>query len=109
MTKFALNERFIVEAYKTDKSLQAKVQSGFATVAQKTALKGLKVLVRTTLSDGREVPAGSIVYIKEQLLHNQPWATAPLDCESIKGQFIVVEKNFIDFVEIVEGSLRVTN
>lgn len=107
--KFALNDRFILEAYKTDKSLQAKVSSGFATVAQKTALKGLKVLVGTTLSDGREVPAGAIAYIKEQFLHNQPWATAALDCESIKGQFIVVEKNFIDFIEIVEGSLRFTD
>ena len=98
MNQFSLNNRLIVEAYKTDKSLRANVSSGFATIAQKSALKGLTVLVGTTLSDGRMVPAGSTAYIREEILHTAPWAKQPMDCETIKGQFFVVELTYVDFI-----------
>lgn len=100
MRQFSLNNRVIVEAYKTDKSLRANVSSGFATIAQKSALKGLKVLVSTTLSDGREIPAGSTAYIREEILHTAAWAKTPMDCESIEGQFFVIDAAFVEFVRV---------
>lgn len=100
MTQFSLNNRIIVEAYKTDKSLRANVSSGFATIAQKTALKGLTILVGTTLTDGRVIPAGAVAYIREEILHTAAWAQKALECDTIKTPFLVVEMNFVDFISL---------
>lgn len=102
MNQFSLNNRLVVETYKTDKSLRANVSNGFATIAQKSGLKGLRVLIGTTLSDGRHIPAGSTAYIKEELLHTATWASKPLEADTIPVPFLVVEMSVVDFVNIPE-------
>lgn len=98
MIQFSLNNRLVVEAYKTDKSLKATVSNGFAMVQQKVALVGLTVLIGTKLSDGRFVPAGATAYIREQLLHTQPWAQTHLQCDTIDKPFIIVDCTHVEFV-----------
>lgn len=94
-------ERFILEPYKTDKSLKAENKNGFATIAQKNNLFGLKVLVATSYA-GKDVPAGSTAFIREEMLHTHPWGTKTLKAEGIEGAFIIVEPSFIEFVETAE-------
>lgn len=99
MSQFSLNNRIIVEAFKNDKSLRAaNAASGFATIAQKSGLKGLRVLIGTTLTDGREIPAGSTAFVREEILHNAPWAKVAMDCEAIPAPFFIVEMTYVDFI-----------
>lgn len=96
------NARFILEPHKTDKSLTAKVNHGWAQVSQKINLIGLTVKVDTTFAE-KEVKAGSKAYIREEFLHTQPWASKVLEAAGIEGQFIIVEPNFVEFVDAVEA------
>lgn len=98
MSQFSLNNRLIVEVYKTDKSLRAEVKNGFAMVDQKVTLKGLRILMPATLANGKEVPAGSIAYIKEEILHNAPWAKTPLKADTMSEQFLVIDASVVDFI-----------
>lgn len=93
----SFNNRLVVETYQKQ-GLQSKVSNGFAFVEQKVTVKGLTVLVDAKLADGTYVPRGSIAYIKEESLHTQPWAQKIYECDFIKGQFIVVDMTFVDFI-----------
>lgn len=98
MPQFSLNNRFVLEVYKTDKSLKAKVSNGFASLVQKTGLVGLTLLVEAKLPDGRIVPKGYKAYIRENVLHTNAWGTTALECDGIPIPFILVEGTYIDFV-----------
>lgn len=98
MEAVSVNNRLILEAYVSDRSLRANVSNGFAKLDQKIAVKGLRVLIPATLSNGTHVPAGSMAYIREELLHTQPWATKNYECDTIKGKFIIVDQQHIEFI-----------
>jgi hypothetical protein len=102
MNQFSLNNRLIVEAYKTDGTIKANVQSGFATIAQKVQLKGLRLLVDAFVtvnsSEPMHVPAGSKVYIREEYLYTQPWAKKVFECDTLSEKFIVVEAAHVEFI-----------
>src|ERR1700722_9203554 len=93
---FSVNNRLILEAY-VKEGLKPRIQGGIATPGQRDGMKGLRVLMGTTLSDGRQIPKGSTAYIREEILHNHPWASKPLSCETIPGKFIVVELSYIEY------------
>lgn len=95
---FSLNNRLVIEAYKTDRSLQGKVSHGFATIAQKTGLKGLEVLMDTTLVNGTRIRAGSKAYIREEILHTAPWAQHPLECDTLTRPFMIVDASMVEFI-----------
>jgi hypothetical protein len=59
----SFNNKLILEAYKHSE-VKAEIRSGWASVSQKSSLKGLKILVQATLLDGTVVPAGSTDLIK---------------------------------------------
>jgi hypothetical protein len=101
--KVSLNNRFIVEQY-VKSGLIAKISGGIATPGQRDGLKGLKVLVDATVSSPnfyQRIPAGSIVYIKEEALHSHPAFSKPLTADGIEGKFLIVDLSFIEFVDIV--------
>lgn len=112
MNMFSLNNRFVVEAYFTDRSLKAKETNGFALIQQKVELKGLRLLVparienllSTTANGGpltsNIIPAGSTIFIREELLHSQPWAKKILESESVEGKFIIVDMANVEFVKL---------
>lgn len=95
---FSVNNRLVLEQY-VKEGLKAKVQGGIATPGQRDGLKPLKVLISTTLSDGRHVPQGSLAYIREEILHTHPWASKPLTCDTLPGKFMIVELNYVEFID----------
>lgn len=93
----SLNNRFILEKY-TKEGLRADhSQKGFAMIAQKTSLKGLKLLVdcQTEKSLYRK---GMTAFVKEEILHTAPWASKIWECPGIEGQFIIVDISHVEFV-----------
>jgi hypothetical protein len=99
---FSVNNRLILESYKTDRALRSTNSSGFAVVQQKVALKGLKLLVDARISVGDsmyDLPKGSTAYIREEYLHNAQWATKILENEEIEGPFIIVDLVNVEFVK----------
>ena len=114
MAKFSFNNRFIVEPYFSDRTLKATQGAGFALVAQKVNLKGLTLLVDVHLFDNQFIeagldglktthpfliPKGSKIYVREEFLYTQPWAKNLMECDSIEGKFIIVDKQFVEMIE----------
>ena len=102
--KYSLNNRLIVEPY-VKEGLKSKISGGIATPGQRDGLKGLKVLVGAVLTypDAKEeLPAGSIAYIREEVLHTHSWASKPLTSEGIEGKFLIVDLSFVEFIDIPE-------
>lgn len=94
--------KFIVEPYHSDRAIKMTTGSGFAMIAQKVSLKGLKLLVDACiLENGHEVwfNAGSVIYFREELLHTQPWAKSQMECEGIEGKFLIVDRQFMEMAE----------
>jgi hypothetical protein len=99
--KFSVNNRLVLEEY-VKSGLRSEVKNGIATPGQRDGLKGLKVLMRAVLSlpDGpREIPAGTIAYIKEVTLHTFEWASKPFTCATISGKFLLVDLQFVEFFD----------
>lgn len=99
----SFNGKLILEVYK-QAELKAEIKSGWATLSQKACLKGLKTLVEAKLADGSIIPAGSVVYIKEETLHTAPWAKIRLKNETLPSEFILANINEVEYVEILEES-----
>ena len=94
----SLNNRLLIEVYKKGE-LRSKVTNGFATIDQKSTLKGLRVLVEGKLNDGTIIRRDSIAYIREEVLHTQAWAQKSLECEFIPQPFLIVDALFIEFID----------
>ena len=73
----SVNNRLILEPY-VKEGLKAKVTGGIAMPGQRDGLKGLKLVVAAYMPDGKVMPAGSIAYIREEVLYNHPWSTKVL-------------------------------
>jgi hypothetical protein len=99
---FSVNNRFIVEPY-IKEALRKEVIGGVATPGQRDGMKGLKTLMPTKLLDGREIPIGSTVYIREETLHSQPWAAKQFTSDTLKTKFIVVDFAYVEFITTPDG------
>lgn len=99
---FSLNNRLILEPY-VKEALRREVIGGIATPGQRDGMKGLKTLMPTRLTDGREIPAGSIAYIREETLHSQPWATKHFSSDTLPTKFIVVDLTYVEFISTPDG------
>jgi hypothetical protein len=103
---FSINNRLVVEQY-IKEGLKAKVSGGIATPGQRDGLKGLKVLMDAHITFSNyevKVPVGSIVYIREEVLHTHPWASKPLTCETLPCKFMLVDLTYVEFIDINENS-----
>ena len=90
--------KLVLEAY-VHKGIESEQRSGWVTPGQKNKLKGLKVLIQVNLQDGTTIPVGSTAYIKEELLHTQPWAKNKLKSDTLPGEFIVVTMNEVEYID----------
>lgn len=96
----SINNRLIVEPY-VKEAMKAELKHGFAFIEQKTKLKGLKLLIAARVTIGTQIVCfakGSTVYIKEELLHTQPWAQKVLECPEVEGPFIIVDLTYVELV-----------
>ena len=101
-----LNNRLILEQY-IKEGLRAKIQGGIATPGQRDGLKGLKVLVDAVITvDGNSdtIPAGSIAYIREEVLHTHQWASKVFNCDKIPEKFMIVELTYVEFFDLKENN-----
>lgn len=96
--KRTLNNKFVTEQY-VKEGLKAKISGGIATPGQRDGLKGLRTLMTTYLSDGTYIPEGATLYIKEEVLHTHAWASKPLSCDAIPEKFLIVELQFVEFID----------
>jgi hypothetical protein len=94
---FSFGTKLVVEAY-VKEALRSKEVNGFARLDQKDSLKGLKVLVSARLPNGIFVPKGSLAYIREELLHAQPWAQKTFKSDALEVPFLMVETAYVDFI-----------
>lgn len=99
MSTYSINNKLVVEAYDKDAQLRSTIKNGIAVIEQTILLKGLKVFVSTKLSDGTYIEAGSMVYIKEKLLHESPWAKVKLRCDTFSGEFMIIDSQYVEFIE----------
>ena len=117
MNLLSINNKFVVAPYVSDgiiKDASTGGKAAFARIQQKVAIVGLRLLV-DVLYDGlgawkmgdsvqgsSEIPkmisAGSIIYIREEYLHTQTWAKQLLESDAIEGKFIIVDKQFVEFI-----------
>jgi hypothetical protein len=98
---FSVNNRLILETY-TQKALEPKRLGGIATPGQKDGVKGLRVLMDATISDGRKIPKGSLAYIKEEVLYNHSTTIfKSLTCDTMINSFMIVDQQYIEFFDAI--------
>ena len=100
---FSLNNRLVLEEY-VKEGLKSKVMGGIATPGQRDGIKKLKILASTKLPNGQEVDAGSYAFIREEALHTQAWASKFFTTENIPGKFMLVDLQWVEFIETVTNS-----
>lgn len=95
---FSLNNKLVLEEY-IKEGLKAQMVAGIATPGQRDGIKKLKVLVGTRLADGRDIPAGSYAYLREEALHTQAWSSKLFTTSGIVGKFMIVDLPWVEFIE----------
>lgn len=99
----SMNNRLVVEPYLSDRAIKLSQNgSGFAMIQQKVSLVGLKVLMDARLQYHSEtvfVSAGSTVFVREELLHSQPWAKQLLESKAVEGKFMIVDISHVEFID----------
>ena len=98
----SFNNKLILEAYK-HQEIRPEGNKGWVQASQKNNLKGLRVLIQATLSDGTVVPAGSMAYIREEFLHTSPAAKNKLKSDTLSGEFILVTMSEVEYLDPPEG------
>jgi hypothetical protein len=93
----SFNGKLVLEAYQP-KGLQEEKKSGWVTVSQKGRLESLKVLVDAKLTDGTTILAGSIVYIREEVLHSAPWAKNRFKNNLLTEEFILANIGDVEYI-----------
>ena len=87
-----VNNNLILQPYKGKNKLEARVNSGFATVKQKDTLVGLVLLADGRVVIGKdmlEVKKGQTVYFSEEVLYAHDWAKKTYNIEGSEERFII--------------------
>jgi hypothetical protein len=93
------NQVIICEPYSGSKGLRTKISSGLASVEQKTGVIGLKVLKDAIIDENLKIAAGSVVFIKEEILSTHPFYTTKHSCKGFKGEFVLANFAHVQFIE----------
>lgn len=90
----AVNNKLILEPYKSKGKVEAQVTSGFASIKQKSTLIGLKLLADGKVSIGKDmvdVKKGQMVFFPEEILHSHEWSKKTFNLEGSEEKFIIAE------------------
>lgn len=93
------NNNILVEPYKSDRALKPKTTSGFATVAQKSNLVGLRVIVGNSMAK-----KDWTAYFKEEDLHTMAWAKTVFNCADVGQPFIIADQRYIVMLDAGENN-----
>ena len=105
--KYAVNGVLVLNPYKKSKQLEVQESiKGFASVANKTGMESLELLVDTFVSLGhnsmRTIPKGSKIFFKREILDVMPWSKVIYQTEEFPDGFIVGNMNEVIFIEEFE-------
>lgn len=98
----SVNNKLILEPYKSTGKAEAKASTGFATIKQKDTLVGLKLLADGKLTIGKdmiEVKKGQTVFFSEEILHAADWAKKQFNLDGSADKFILAEASYAVAVE----------
>lgn len=95
----SINNVIIVEPYAGKRKIEATVNKGLATVKQRGAVVGLKVLADARVSDTQIIKKGSTVFLNEKYLYENQSVLTPMECEAIEGSFITLNIGYIVMVK----------
>jgi hypothetical protein len=88
------NGKFLLEPYLSERVLKTTSGSGFAMIQQKVALKPLKLVIGHNGYVGQQLlafPKGTIAWVREEFLYNDPKAKLIMEAEGIEGKFIILD------------------
>lgn len=94
--------KLILEPYKGTKKIKTTINSGFASIQQRTTMVGLKILKDAIVVVGSEtinIKKGGIAYICEELLATQLFGKKTYNIEKSNEEFIVVDFHYVTMVE----------
>lgn len=94
----SVNNKLILEPYKSKGKIESKVSSGFATIAQKSTLVGLKLLADGKVMIGKDmvdVQRGQIAYFPEEVLHAHDWSKKTFHLEGSEENFIIADSVYV--------------
>lgn len=89
-----VNNKLILEPYKGKGKIEAQVNSGFASIKQKSTLIGLKLLADGKVSIGKDmvdVKKGQTIFFPEEILHAHDWSKKTFNLEGSEEKFIIAE------------------
>lgn len=96
----SVNHLIAVEPYTGGRGLKSKISSGVAVVQQKTGVVPLKVVTDAKIDKDTLIKAGSVIYIKEEILYTYKDQYAqPLECKDIKEPFVLANYSHVAFVK----------
>lgn len=97
-----VNNKLILEPYKSKGKIEAQVSSGFASIKQKSTLVGLKLLADGKVmigKDAMDVKKGQTVFFPEEILHAHDWSKKTFNLEGSEEKFIVAESIYVVAVQ----------
>jgi hypothetical protein len=90
-----VNNKLLVEPPQGERKLETKLQSGFASIKQKSNLVGLKVLkdatVQITEQDSLKIPSGSMVYVMEDFLYTQHKVLPKVEFDGDDKKYMILD------------------
>lgn len=95
----SVNHLVICEPYKNNKAIKSKISHGVAVIQQKVGVVGLKVLKDAVIDDKLTIKAGSVVFIKEEILFTHNPYSQILECLDISEPFTLINFGHVVFVK----------
>ena len=97
-----LHSNLMVEPWKGDRKLKAKVSNGFASISQKSNIVKLKVLVDAHINYAGNtmiISKGSHVLVSEELLFTNKQALKTVTIEEGATEYMLLDFNYIIGIE----------
>lgn len=88
----------MLEPYQGEQKIKAQIQSGFASIKQKSTLVGLRLVADATIILGGqrlEMEKGQKAYFEEEVLYANDWSKKKLKCDGIEEEFIMADFSFV--------------
>lgn len=95
----SVNHMVVCEPYKGSKGLKSKISGGVSIIQQKTSVIGLRVLADAYISEQLTLKAGSIAYLREDILCQFQDYSTPFNSDATEEPFVLVNYSHIAFIK----------
>lgn len=97
------NNNILCKPYVKKGGIRSTTTKGIATIDQRTKIVGLEVVEDAYINEDLTISKGSVVYIKEEILHSTPQYNTPMICDDLKESCVLVNYGHVSFVNIMES------